>query len=361
PRARLLGGVLLGLGDPAAAYDQLQDHGVTFLPGVPTMHGAFLSVARARREAGAEPADFSRLRMPLSGGASLPVETLHAAEKLYGVPVLEGYGLSEKAGACFFNPVDAPTRPGTVGRPVDGFEFRIVAMDGTEVPEEDHETSSELAHPGRGHHGRLLGPPGGHGGGVRRGRLVPHRGHRPPGRGRVRDDRGPAQGRDHPRRHERVPPRGGGGPLRAPGRGRGRRGGCVRRAAGRGDRRLRLAGPGQRRHGGAAPGVRGRASGPLQAAAGGDRPGRTAEERHGQDPAPRAASGVRGAGRSGRRSSGLSERNDGQMTSRYAPGMTQPLAHPPKAQPGERIAVVSPSFAAPGFAPAVHEQAMRRL
>ncbi|MCD0174332.1 AMP-binding protein, partial [Micrococcus luteus] len=95
---------------PEAAYDQLQDHGITFLPGVPTMHGAFLSVARTRREAGAEPADFSRLRMPLSGGASLPVETLRAAEKLFGVPVLEGYGLSENAGACFFNPVDAPTR-----------------------------------------------------------------------------------------------------------------------------------------------------------------------------------------------------------------------------------------------------------
>ncbi|RUQ40554.1 long-chain fatty acid--CoA ligase [Micrococcus sp. HSID17228] len=96
------------------------------------------------------PADFSRLRMPLSGGASLPVETLRAAEKLYGVPVLEGYGLSENAGACFFNPVDAPTRPGTVGRPVDGFEFRIVAMDGTEVPEEDLETSGELRIRGEG-------------------------------------------------------------------------------------------------------------------------------------------------------------------------------------------------------------------
>ena len=80
----------------------------------------------------------------------LPVETLRAAEKLYGVPVLEGYGLSENAGACFFNPVDAPTRPGTVGRPVDGFEFRIVAMDGTEVPEEDLETSGELRIRGEG-------------------------------------------------------------------------------------------------------------------------------------------------------------------------------------------------------------------
>lgn len=37
------------------------------------------------------------------------------------------------------------------------------------------------------------------------------------------------------------------------------------------------------------------------------------------------------------------------------------LTSPPKASPGDRVAVLSPSFAAPGFAPAVHEQAMARL
>lgn len=37
------------------------------------------------------------------------------------------------------------------------------------------------------------------------------------------------------------------------------------------------------------------------------------------------------------------------------------LLHPPKARPGDRIAVLSPSLAAPGFAPEVHEQAMERL
>lgn len=39
----------------------------------------------------------------------------------------------------------------------------------------------------------------------------------------------------------------------------------------------------------------------------------------------------------------------------------QKLVHPPKAKPGDRIAVVSPSFAAAGAFPAVHEQAMMRL
>jgi muramoyltetrapeptide carboxypeptidase LdcA involved in peptidoglycan recycling len=42
-----------------------------------------------------------------------------------------------------------------------------------------------------------------------------------------------------------------------------------------------------------------------------------------------------------------------------------PVAHEiiigPKARAGQKVAVLSPSFAAPGIAPAVHEQAMRRL
>ncbi|MGO1591875.1 MAG: S66 family peptidase [Ancrocorticia sp.] len=33
----------------------------------------------------------------------------------------------------------------------------------------------------------------------------------------------------------------------------------------------------------------------------------------------------------------------------------------PKAKPGDKVAIVSPSFAAPGLAPEIHEQAMRRL
>lgn len=41
--------------------------------------------------------------------------------------------------------------------------------------------------------------------------------------------------------------------------------------------------------------------------------------------------------------------------------MSHDLVHPPKARPGDKVAVLSPSFAAPGVAPAVHEQAMRRL
>ncbi len=41
--------------------------------------------------------------------------------------------------------------------------------------------------------------------------------------------------------------------------------------------------------------------------------------------------------------------------------MVQPLISPPKARPGDKVAVLSPSFAAPAVAPAVHEQGMQRL
>ena len=41
--------------------------------------------------------------------------------------------------------------------------------------------------------------------------------------------------------------------------------------------------------------------------------------------------------------------------------MPHSLVQPPKARPGDRVAVLSPSFAAAGAFPAVHEQALRRL
>lgn len=41
--------------------------------------------------------------------------------------------------------------------------------------------------------------------------------------------------------------------------------------------------------------------------------------------------------------------------------MPTELIHPAKARPGDKVAVLSPSFAAPAVGPAVHERAMRRL
>nr|WSW66282.1 long-chain fatty acid--CoA ligase [Streptomyces sp. NBC_00995] len=107
---------------PSDALEALRRDQVTVFLGVPTMYSALL-------RNGTGPA-LPRLRLAVSGGSSLPVELLHAAERELGVTVLEGYGLSETSPVACFNPPDRPRKPGSIGLPVRGVEVRLVAADG---------------------------------------------------------------------------------------------------------------------------------------------------------------------------------------------------------------------------------------
>ncbi|HET6507610.1 MAG TPA: long-chain fatty acid--CoA ligase [Baekduia sp.] len=98
--------------------------GVTVFAGVPTMYTALLAHAAPSPDADAD-AGASRLRLCLSGGASLPVEVLRDVEARFDCPLLEGYGLSETSPVAAFNRVDGRT-PGSIGRPIDGVEMRVV-------------------------------------------------------------------------------------------------------------------------------------------------------------------------------------------------------------------------------------------
>jgi long-chain acyl-CoA synthetase len=79
--------------------------------------------------------DASCLRLCVSGGSAMPVEVLKGFEKKFGCKVLEGYGLSETSPIASFNHPDRARKPGSIGTPIRGVEFKLVDEDGNEVPE----------------------------------------------------------------------------------------------------------------------------------------------------------------------------------------------------------------------------------
>ena len=68
-----------------------------------------------------------KLRLAFSGGAALPGE-IGMFFQAAGIPIIEGYGLTETAPALSFNPVERP-RYGTVGRIIPGTTVGIQDLD----------------------------------------------------------------------------------------------------------------------------------------------------------------------------------------------------------------------------------------
>ncbi len=115
--------------DAGRALEIMARDSVNVFQGVPTMYGALLN------HPDRESFDPSKLRVCASGGASLPVELLHAFERAFGCPILEGYGLSETSPVASFNQPGQERKPGSIGTPIDGVEMRIVDADRRELPQ----------------------------------------------------------------------------------------------------------------------------------------------------------------------------------------------------------------------------------
>jgi len=101
----------------------------TWYTGVPTMHQAIL----LRAANNAEALSRHRLRFIRSSSSSLPPTVIADLERIFGIPVVEAYGMTEAAHQMASNPLTGTRKPGTVG-PAAGPEVRIVDDRGQTVP-----------------------------------------------------------------------------------------------------------------------------------------------------------------------------------------------------------------------------------
>ena len=91
----------------------------TMFPAVPTIYTALIAAAAKQKVA------LGSIRLCISGGAPLPMETRQHFMALTQCELMEGYGLSETSPVVSFTPPGAPYKNGSVGLPVLGTQVEI--------------------------------------------------------------------------------------------------------------------------------------------------------------------------------------------------------------------------------------------
>jgi long-chain acyl-CoA synthetase len=98
------------------------------LPGVNTLYNALLQSEEFRK------LDFTSLRVANGGGMAVQKATSEKWLALTGVPIIEGYGLSETSPVATCNPILNREYNGTIGLPFPSTEIQILDDAGQVVP-----------------------------------------------------------------------------------------------------------------------------------------------------------------------------------------------------------------------------------
>ena len=113
--------------DAAQAMGLIEQHRINDFLAVPTIYIDMLRHPRVTQT------DFSSLEVCISGGAKIPVPVMEKFDAL-GVPIYEGYGLTETSPVTHTN-LAAPERVlGSIGWAIPETECKIVDETGKEVP-----------------------------------------------------------------------------------------------------------------------------------------------------------------------------------------------------------------------------------
>ena len=127
---------------PEIMFRCLEKFRPTIFFGIPTLYGQMLEYqVRMDREKGvkADPnADhaLSSVRICVSGGEALPPGIYKRWKDRYGVNILDGMGSTEMA-HIFLSNSPGEIKLGSTGKPVPGYELKLVDHEGNEVPQGD--------------------------------------------------------------------------------------------------------------------------------------------------------------------------------------------------------------------------------
>lgn len=113
--------------DARRDLELIKQHRVTMVAGAPPMYTAWASLDDA------DPAAFATVRLVTSGAAHLPEEVAAAFTARYGVPVHQGYGLTEASPVVASSLVSEPPQPGSIGVPLPGVAVRLIDDEGEDA------------------------------------------------------------------------------------------------------------------------------------------------------------------------------------------------------------------------------------
>jgi benzoate-CoA ligase family protein len=111
---------------PDTTFENIEKFKPTIYYGVPTLYAAQLAALEAR------PRDLSSVRACVSAGEALPADMFRRWQEKTNTIILDGIGSTECLHIFIGNSLEA-YRPGTSGRPVPGYEVRILDEAGRPV------------------------------------------------------------------------------------------------------------------------------------------------------------------------------------------------------------------------------------
>jgi 4-hydroxybenzoate-CoA ligase len=125
---------------PEGMFQYLEKFRPTIFFGIPTLYGQMLDYKEKQdEEKGTTPDpnknhEFSSVRICVSAGEALPPDIYHRWKKRFGIDIIDGIGTTEMLHIFIAN-LPGKVKPGSTGKPVPGYELKVVDDNNYDVPQ----------------------------------------------------------------------------------------------------------------------------------------------------------------------------------------------------------------------------------